>query len=76
MKIPQKYSNILFIFLTSVFMSLLMSLVVTISNLGFASGFFGHWMKAWGFSFLIGFPIISIVVPSVRKMVSKMTLGN
>lgn len=74
MKVPQKYSGILFTLLTAVFMSFLMSLVVTISNLGFFhAGFFGHWMKAWGFSFLIGYPIISIVIPVVRKIVAKIT---
>jgi hypothetical protein len=50
-----------------------MSFVVTVSNVGFEYGFFGHWMKAWGFSFLIGYPIISFVIPAARKMVQKIT---
>lgn len=73
-KIPQKYGNLLFVFLTAVFMSLLMSFVVTTSNLGFHPEFLSHWMRAWGFSFLIGYPIISFVVPMVRKMVAKLTV--
>ncbi len=72
-KLSPKYANILFVFLTAVLMSFLMSLVVTLSNIGPHPDFFGHWMKAWGFSFLIGFPITSIVVPTVRKMVAKIT---
>ena len=73
MKIPQKYANLLFVFLTALCMSCLMSFVVTVSNVGFEYGFFGHWMKAWGFSFLIGYPIISFVIPAARKMVQKIT---
>ena len=73
MKIKQKYANLLFVFLTAVFMSFLMSFVVSISNLGFHAGLVSHWMRAWGFSFLVGFPIISFVVPAARKIVDKIT---
>jgi hypothetical protein len=27
-------------------------------------------MKAWGFAFIVAFPVITLVVPVVRKLVS------
>ena len=69
MKISRKYANITFIFLTAVFMSFLMSLIVTFINLGLIDGFVLMWLKAWGFSFVISYPVASIVLPVARKMV-------
>ena len=54
-------------------MSFLMSFVVTIVNLGLVADFIPKWFKAWGFAFIIGFPIISIVIPLVRKITSRIT---
>jgi hypothetical protein len=50
-----------------------MSLVVTLVNLGFISGFILKWFKAWGFAFIVGFPIVAIVIPIVRKIISGIT---
>jgi hypothetical protein len=50
-------------------MSFLMSAVVTARNLGFHSGFIKAWFSAWPAAFVIGTPIIFLVVPLTGRLV-------
>lgn len=55
----------------ALFMSCLMSIVITIFNVGMISNFLVVWLKAWGFSFVVAYPSVLIVVPIVNKLVNK-----
>ena len=72
-KIHKKHTGKLFTFFTALFMSLLMSGVVTLTNIGLNEHFIQLWMRGWGFAFLIGYPIISLVIPTVRVLITKIT---
>lgn len=72
-KISKKYSGILMGAMLGIFMSSLMSLVVTYLNLGITNNFFQMWMRALFFSFPISFPTALILTPLVKKIVEKIT---
>lgn len=54
----------------ALFMSCVMSLVISIYNIGIVENIIAIWFNAWGFSFIIAFPTVMIVSPLVGKVVS------
>jgi len=74
MGLSKTQSNLLFTFLTALLMSFLMSLAITFVNLGMVEDFTLKWMRAWGYGFLVGYPVASIVIPIVRKIINKMEI--
>jgi len=71
MKISRKFTPLLMGIVMGVFMSFLMSLVVTFMNLGFVPDFFFIWMRAWGAAFVISLPIVIVVFPIAKKIVDR-----
>lgn len=53
-------------------MSFFMSFIITLINLGLVDGFVFKWLGAFWKAFLIAFPTIFIVVPTVRRLVKKL----
>ncbi|WP_372740785.1 DUF2798 domain-containing protein [Neptunomonas sp.] len=68
--IPKKYTSYVFSFFMALLMSCLMSLLISIFNVGLVDGIILIWLKAWSFAFSVAFPMIIIVSPAVRKLVS------
>lgn len=66
--INPKYQSVVFAFFMALLMSCIMSLVVSLLNVGFVSNILHIWLKAWGFSFFIAFPTVSVVAPVVGKL--------
>jgi hypothetical protein len=75
-KIPAKYAPILFGFLLSCFMSLMVSGISTFRALGLEDGFFALWFSNWITSWIIAFPVVLVVAPIVRRMVAKMVVHD
>lgn len=71
--IDPKYTRVVFAFLMSLFMSCLMSGVITFINLGIVDNFILIWLEAYWKAFLIAFPIIFVVAPFVQKLTKKLT---
>lgn len=74
--IPKKYEQILFAFLMSLKMSLIMSGVITYINLGLPENFLILWFNAWYKAFIVAFPAILLVGPSVRKSISLLVVKD
>ncbi len=70
MKLPSRSAPIIFSLIVSLTMSCIVSGISTFSTLSFSDGIFTSWMRAWGTSWPICFPVLLIVVPLARKMVS------
>lgn len=68
--IPVKYTPYVFSFFMALLMSCLMSLVISIYNVGLVDDIVSIWLKAWVFSFFVAFPAVIIVSPVVRKLVN------
>lgn len=66
--IPAKFERLVFAFLMSLFMSFLMSGVITLINLGLVENFISLWFSAYWRAFIVAFPIIFVVAPFVRKL--------
>ncbi|MEY8246823.1 MAG: DUF2798 domain-containing protein [Bermanella sp.] len=54
----------------SLFMSGIMSLVITAFNLGLVDGLVIIWFKSWVFAFCVAFPVITLLSPVVHKIVN------
>lgn len=73
-RVNKKYSTILFGVLLSLGMSFSMSLVLTLINLGFVPDFFEKWIRAFAIGFIVSFPTSMLIIPIVRRIVSKLTM--
>lgn len=51
-------------------MSCVMSLVITVFNVGFVDQIMNIWLKAWGMAFVVAFPVVVLISPVVKKLVS------
>lgn len=70
--IPKKYEFVTFAFFMSLFMTILMSFVVTFINVGLVDDFLLLWGKAFWRAYIVAFPAVLTVVPLVRKLVKKL----
>ncbi|PID48362.1 MAG: hypothetical protein CR967_00255 [Proteobacteria bacterium] len=67
--IAKKYEFLVFSFFMSLFMSILMSGVITFINIGLVEDFAFIWLEAFCKAFVVAFPAVLVVVPQVRKIV-------
>lgn len=68
--IHAKYSPYVFSFFMALLMSGIMSLVITLFNIGLVEAIVVLWLKAWLFAFSVAFPTIIVVTPLVRRLVA------
>ncbi|WP_105405225.1 DUF2798 domain-containing protein [Neorhizobium sp. T7_12] len=70
--IPVRLIPAIFGLVLSCLMSLLISGVSTLRSAGPIDGFFGIWMGAWLPSWIIAFPVVLVVAPLARRIVSNL----
>ena len=70
--LPKKFENVAFVFFMAFCMSMIMSAIVTMLNLG-AAGFPERWLRAWSIAFSIAFPLILVLAPLGRKFAAAVT---
>ncbi len=68
-KLPLQYTMIILPLFLSVIMTFVISGVSTLRGIGFAPNLIGTWMSAWGWSWLVAFPTLLVVLPFVRRLV-------
>jgi len=73
MKIPARYSNLLFGGILSIIMVTVISAAVVIVTQGLGPEFVSHWIKGFATAWPIAFPTVLVVAPFVRKLVVKLT---
>lgn len=67
---PQKFAPALFGLILSGLMSLLVSGISTWRAAGFGDHFVGVWLGAWLTAWLIAFPVVLVVAPLTRRLVT------
>ncbi len=72
MKLPKKFSPILFGFFLSGLMTLFVTGISIALAVGVHDGFFAIWMRNWATIWVIAFPVVLFVAPLVRRLVSAM----
>lgn len=67
-----RFAPILFGFVLSALMSLVVSGIATLRNAGPVDGFVLLWLGAWLPSWFIAFPTVLVVAPFARRLVGRM----
>ncbi len=73
MKIPAKYSNLLFGGMLSIIMVTIISGAVVFVNEGLTTDLPRQWLKGFASAWPIAFPTVLVVAPLVRKFVARIT---
>jgi hypothetical protein len=68
--IPARYTRYVYAFFMAFLISCLVSFVITLSNVGLIDGFFGLWLRGWGFAFIVAFPSVVLAAPLVSRLVA------
>ena len=70
--IPARFAPVLFGFILSGLMSLVVSGISTAANLGWSGDFAAAWIRAWLTAWLFAFPVVLLVAPLARRMVQRL----
>ncbi|MGG7049219.1 MULTISPECIES: DUF2798 domain-containing protein [unclassified Campylobacter] len=65
---PVRYFRFVFAFIMALFMSFIISGVLTFLNLGLISNFISIWMTGWGKAFVVAYPCILVIAPLATKL--------
>jgi hypothetical protein len=71
---PNKSAPLLFGFILSGLMSLLVSGIATFRAVGVVPDFVTTWMQGWLTAWVIAFPIVLIVAPLTRRLVQRLVV--
>ena len=74
--IPSKFAPLVFGFILSGLMSLLISGVSTFRALGPGPLFLGAWPGVWLTAWAIAFPVVLVVAPVTRRLVQRLTTAK
>ena len=67
-RLPARHAAWLLPLLLSLFMTSVVSLISTYKALGLVPQFGRAWLAAWGWSWLVAFPAVLVVLPLVRRL--------
>ena len=73
MRIPAKYSNLLFAAILSIIMVTIISGAVVIINQGLTPELPRQWLRGFATAWPIAFPALFVIAPRVRKLVNRLT---
>ena len=65
---PQKKFHLVFSLLMGAMMIFVMTLVITLVNVGYSEAFLRTWMKAFAIAYFVGVPVIFFLAPVARKL--------
>ncbi len=71
--IPARFAPVLFGFILSGLMSLIVSGIATVRSLGFVANVPSVWTSSWMASWLVAFPIVLVLAPLTRRLVARLT---
>lgn len=67
--VPSMFAPVLFGFILSGLMSMLVAGVATFRAVGMVPGFVGLWASGWVTAWLVAFPVVLVVAPLTRRVV-------
>lgn len=74
MRIPARYSPIVFGALLSAIMVAIVSAFVLATSMGFQDGFVSQWVKSCAATWPVAFPTVTLIAPWVRRVVGRVTV--
>lgn len=72
-RFPARYAGILMPIILSIIMTMVVSAVATVKNLGLGNDFTGNWLSAWAMSWIIAFPTLLMALPITRRVIRLLT---
>ncbi|OIN92414.1 MAG: hypothetical protein AUJ20_07730 [Comamonadaceae bacterium CG1_02_60_18] len=69
---PQKKFHLVFSFVMGAMMIFLMTLVITLVNVGPSPDFVARWIKAFAIAHVVGVPVIFFMAPLARKLTGRL----
>jgi len=69
---PQKKFHLVFSLLMGAMMIFLMTLVITLVNVGYSDAFLLTWMKAFAIAYVVGVPVIFFLAPVARRLTARL----
>lgn len=73
---PRKFAPVLFGFILSGLMSLLVSGMATYRAAGAHDGFIALWTSAWLTAWAVAFPVVLVIAPVARKAVARVVASD
>lgn len=73
MRIPTRYSPLVFGALLSAIMTAVVSAFVIVITQGIDAGFLSRWLRSCAMTWPVAFPTVTFVAPMVRRMVAQVT---
>lgn len=74
MRVPARYSPLVFGALLSAIMVAIVSAFVLATARGIDSGFAAQWLKSCATTWPVAFPTVTLVAPWVRRVVARVTV--
>ena len=71
-----KYTNITIAFITASLMSMAMSFVMTLVNVGIGPIFLIAWLKGWLIGLAVSFPLSYFIPPATADFINKRSMKN
>lgn len=71
--IPARFATVLFPLVMTFFMAGVVSLLLTVVNLGVPAGFLRLWLVNWALAWLFAFPAAMLAIPIARRIVGWLT---
>ena len=71
--LPERLAPLIFGVIVSGVMSCIITGVATLRAIGPSEEYVEVWLGAWGFSFMVAFPLLLVVAPAARKLVALLT---
>ena len=66
--IPARFAAVLFPLVMTFFMAGVVSLLLTVVNLGVPAGFLVLWLANWALAWLFAFPAAMMAIPVARRI--------
>ncbi len=66
--LPQRYTGIVLGLLAGVFLSVVMSGVMTLLQLGFTPDFWWQWWRGFVVAFLVSTPLSILLIPPLKRI--------
>ncbi|MBX9960772.1 MAG: DUF2798 domain-containing protein [Burkholderiaceae bacterium] len=70
--LPARYAPVLFGFILSGLMSLVVSGISTFRAIGLGGDFLHFWLSAWVAAWAVAFPLVLVVAPLTRRIVQRL----
>ena len=70
-KLPKSRFHLVFSLLMGAMMISLMTLVITLVNVGLVPDFLSRWLRAFLIAYVVGVPVIFFLAPFARKLTGR-----